>query len=149
MTPELAKRLSGCKEWSEYRKTPLHLCGLKRVDGASLRHLKDLPLCLCGLEEIPHDAAEGLVSLRNTDNEGVLLSNITKVPDDAWRVIERRAVMNNPAFDAATLFDVTPRVRVIEGRCRHRGILFATEDEHRAKQPQPPQRQPSPNPFNR
>jgi hypothetical protein len=124
------------------------LCGLKSIDSESLRHLEDLPLCLCGLEEIPRDVAKGLVGGRSNDSVGVLLSNKTKMPDDAWRVIERLSVINNPVFDAAALFDVTPRVRIIEGRCRHRDVTFATERELAANQPPPQKPQPVSNPFN-
>jgi len=149
MTPELAKRLSGCKDLYDYKKAPFHLCGLKSIDRESLRHLKDLPLCLCGLEEISGDTAEGIVRWRNEYSAGVLLSNKTKMTNDAWRIIEPRVRDTHPTSDDATLFNIDTFFRVIEGRCRHRDVTFATPDERKANQPPPPKPQPRPNPFNR
>lgn len=151
MTLELSQKLSKCTKDDRYIWTSpsfaLHLCGLKNIDEESLRCLKDVRLCLCGLESLSEDEARALGSGRDKDSAGVLLSNKTKLSEDAWTALREQGgvVINQPPFDPATFFEINAKIRVIDGRCRHREIAFLTDDEKQAKQPRPP---PPPNPFN-
>jgi hypothetical protein len=152
MTPELAKKLSICNEKpvDGLSEMPLHLCGLKSLDTVSLGLLKNMPLCLCGLESLSIDNARELAA-REEGKAGILLSNKTNVPDDAWRVIEEPVAktLRQRKIDTAITFGTLYGLRIIDGPCRHTEVLFATERELAANQPPPQKPQPVSNPFNR
>ena len=148
MTPGLANRLKSCRDRGGEVSTPLHVCGLKSIDEESLRILGDVPLCLCGLEAFSEEEAR---AIRPWEwwKRAVLLSNKTKVSDDAWRVIADPKAVSDASFAAAEHIRIDPFILILEGRCRHREITFATPDEHKARQPRPAEPQRLLNPFNR
>ena len=159
MTPDLAVKLSRCKDPTVRSihglKCPLHLCGLKSIDEKSLRELCAIPLCLCGLMQLTVEQARSLRIQRDIHTTGVLLSRQTQFEEDVKKALRPHVVGKEanhrgplvPSFDPGQAVWIHPGIRLINDRCQHRLITFATPAEHQARQPPPKPLPPQPDPF--
>ena len=157
ISPDLAKRLGESKDVgvtsTHGTKMPLHLYSLKSIDGKSLRELRRIPLCLCGLKEF--DRRQGFDLLFERDENGVLLSRKTQFEEDAKKQLRDKVLGKEHnhrgplvrTFDPAKVFWIGPGIRLVNERCQHRVITFATPTEHQARLPQPEKPPLRPDPF--
>lgn len=161
MTPDLAVKLSKCKEPAIQSlhglRCPLQLCGLKSIDKESLEALHGISLCLCGLTQLTSEQASGLMYPRHIHTTGVLLSRKTQLEEDAKErlrphVFGKEHNHRGPlvrSFDPGQAFWIHDGIRLINDRCQHRLITLATPAEHQARQPPPKPKRlpPQPDPF--